>query len=74
LSDHAHLERLGIPTVTFVLDAFEPAARAHARIHGNPELPLVVVPRNFLEDVDDDEVFGRDGAVFAQVIAALTAR
>ena len=74
MSDHVHLERLGIPTVTFVLDAFEPAARAHAAIHGCPDLALIVVRRDFLDEVDDDVVFARDAAVFDAVVAALTAR
>ena len=72
MSDHARLERLGIPTVTFVLDAFAAAARAHAGIHGNPDLPLVVVPRDFLDEVDDEAVLVRDAVIFDAVIAALT--
>lgn len=72
MSDHVRLERLGIPTVTFVLDAFEKAARAHAEIHGNPDLPLVVVPRDFLDEADDDAVIARDGAVFDAVVEAIT--
>ena len=72
MSDHARLERSGITTVTFVLDTFEPAARAHARIHGNADLPLIVVPRDFLDDADDDAVLARDAAIFDAVVVALT--
>jgi hypothetical protein len=72
LSDHVRLERSGIPTVTFVLDAFESAARTHARIHGNPDLPIIVVPRAFLDETDDDAVIARDHSGFDAVVAAIT--
>ena len=71
MSDHVRLERRGIPTVTFVLDAFESAARAHARIHGNTDIPLIVVPREFLDEPDDAVVLVRDAAIVDTVIAAL---
>ncbi len=71
MSDHVRLERLGIPTVTFVLDAFENAARTHARIHGNPDLPIIVVPRAFLDEPDDDTVIARDASVFDAVVDAI---
>jgi hypothetical protein len=64
---------MGIPTVTFVLDAFERAAREHARIHGEPDLPIIIVPRDFLEEPSDDVVAARDAAVITAVIAAITA-
>ena len=72
MSDHAQLERLGIPTVTIVLDAFENAARTHARIHGRPDLPLIVVPRDFLEEPDDERIVARDQAVFDAIVAAIS--
>lgn len=73
MSDHVRLERLGIPTVTVVLDVFAPAARAHAAIHGHPDLPLVVVPRTFLDDPDDERIYARDRAVFDAILDAITA-
>ena len=54
-----------------MLDAFESAARAHARIHGNPDLPIIVVPRDFLDEPDDAKVLARDTAVIDAVVAAL---
>lgn len=66
------LERLGIPTVTVVLDVFAPAARAHAAIHGHPDLPLVVVPRTFLDDPDDERIYARDRAMFDAILEAIT--
>jgi hypothetical protein len=52
LLDAARLEELGIPTLTFVTQPFESAARTHARLLGMPELPLVVVPSDYLDRSD----------------------
>ena len=51
--DAVHLEELGIPTVTFVTAPFEAAARTLARIHGIPDLPLIIVSADYLENSDD---------------------
>ena len=51
--DSVHLEELGIPTVTFVTAPFESAARALARIHGIPDIPLIIVSDDYLENSDD---------------------
>ena len=51
--DSVHLEELGIPTVTFVTSPFEAAARTLARIHGIPEIPLIVVAGDYLDNSDD---------------------
>jgi hypothetical protein len=72
LLDHVNLERMGIPTVTFVTEPFESAARTHADIHGMPDLPLIIVPQDYLEEPSDDAVIARDQAVFDAVVAALT--
>jgi hypothetical protein len=72
LLDHVNLERMGIPTVTFVTEPFESAARTHADIHGMPDLPLIIVPQDYLEEPSDDTVIARDQAVFDAVVAALT--
>ena len=50
--DSVRLEELGIPTVTFVTAPFEKAARTLARIHGIPEIALVVVPADYLDNSD----------------------
>jgi hypothetical protein len=47
--DAVHLEQRGVPTVTFVTAPFEAAARAHARLRGMPELPLLIVAADYLE-------------------------
>jgi len=53
LLDAVHLEELGIPTVTFVTAPFASAARTLARIHGLPEIPLVIVADDYLENADE---------------------
>jgi hypothetical protein len=53
LLDSVHLEELGIPTVTFVTAPFEGAARTLARIHGIPDIPLIIVPHDYLENSDE---------------------
>jgi hypothetical protein len=63
---------MGIPTVTFVLDAFEAAARSHASNHGNPALALIVVPRDVLDEPDDDVVLARAAGVVDAVLQAIT--
>lgn len=42
--DSIALERRGVPTVLFVTEVFEAAARAQAVLAGMPELPIVVIP------------------------------
>ena len=51
--DSVHLEELGVPTVTFVTAPFESAARTLARIHGIPNIPLIVVSDDYFENSDD---------------------
>jgi hypothetical protein len=72
LLDHVNLERMGIPTVTFVTEPFESAARTHADIHGMPDLPVIIVPQDYLAETSDEAVIARDQAVFDAVVAALT--
>jgi len=63
---------MGIPTVTFVTEPFESAARTHADIHGLPDLPLIIVPQDYLAEESDEAVLARDAAVFDAVVAALS--
>lgn len=70
--DHVNLERMGVPTVTFVTEPFESAARTHADIHGLPDLPLIIVPQDYLVEESDEAVMARDAAVFDAIVAALT--
>ena len=50
--DAANLERQGTPSLTFVTEPFEQAARTHARLRQLPELPLIVVPSDYLDRSD----------------------
>jgi len=53
LLDSVHIEELGVPTVTFVTSPFEAAARTLARIHGIPDIPLIIVSDDYLENADE---------------------
>ena len=70
--DHVNLERMGVPTVTFVTEPFESAARTHASMHGFTGLPLVIVPQDYLAEHSDEAVIARDAAVFDLVVQAIT--
>jgi hypothetical protein len=72
LLDHVNLEKLGIPTVTFVTEPFESAAHTHAEMHGVPGLPLIIVPQDYLVEESDDVVIARDQEVFDAVVRAIT--
>ena len=39
---------MGVPTVTLATQPFEQAARSAARAHFLPELPIVVIPHDYL--------------------------
>jgi hypothetical protein len=68
--DSVHLEEQGIPTVTFVTAPFESAARTHARIHGLPDLPLVIIPSDYVDG--SDAVVARTVApILDQLLAGL---
>jgi hypothetical protein len=71
--DSANLERLGIPSVTVVTEPFVPAARAVARSQGLPDLPLVVVPHDYLEE-DDDAIRAKLVPRLDEIVAALFTR
>lgn len=70
--DAVALEQRGVPTVTFVTEPFVGAARAVARSLGLPDLPLVVIPHDYLVE-GDDVLRVRLEAVFGDVVAAVVA-
>lgn len=51
--DSANLEKMGIASLTIVTAPFETAAKAVARSQGLPDLPLLIVPHDYLEEDDD---------------------
>ena len=70
--DAARLEALGIPSLTFVTEPFEQAARTHARLLGLPDLPLVIVPSDYL-DRSDEAVEAKLASRIDEIVSALTA-
>ena len=48
--DSANLEKLGVPSLTVVTEPFVTAARTVARSQGLPDLPLLIVPHDYLEE------------------------
>ena len=68
--DSANLEKLGIPSVTIVTAPFEPAARAVARSQGLPDLPLVIVPHDYLEE-DEEHIRTKLVPVLDDILRAL---
>ena len=68
--DSANLEKLGVPTVTVVTAPFEPAARAVARSQGLPDLPLVIIPHDYLEE-DDEQIRAKLTVVLDDIVRAL---
>jgi hypothetical protein len=72
LLDAVHLEERGIPTVTFVTEPFESAARTHAEILGLPGIPLIVIPSDYI-DGSDDVVAAKITPRLEEIIELLTA-
>jgi hypothetical protein len=73
LLDAIHLEALGIPTVTFVTAPFESAARTHARIHGMDDIPLIMVPADYLDN-SEKVIEARLQPIVDAVLEALVSR
>ncbi len=69
--DAIHLERQGTPSLTFVTEPFAFAARSHAKMHGLPDLPLVVVPSDYL-DRSDAAIAEKLGPLIEEVIELLS--
>jgi vacuolar-type H+-ATPase subunit F/Vma7 len=70
LLDSVHIEELGVPTVTFVTSPFEAAARTLARIHGIPDIPLIIVSDDYLEN-SDEVIRERTRDSLDEILAAL---
>lgn len=65
-----HLEQQGTPSLTFVTQPFESAARTHARLRGMPDLPLIVVPSDYL-DRSDEAVAAKLATLIDEIIEKL---
>lgn len=51
--DAVRLEEQGTPSLTFVTQPFESAARTHARLRDMPDVPLVIIPSDYLDRSDE---------------------
>ena len=68
--DAANLEKQGTPTLTFVTEPFAHAARTHARIHRLPDLPLIIVPSDYL-DRSDEAVAAKLAPILDEILGKL---
>jgi hypothetical protein len=69
--DLVHLERRGIPAVGIATAPFADEAVAQARLLGMPGARMLYIPHP-VQLLTDDELTGRAGAVFSDVLTALT--
>lgn len=72
MRDGIHFTRAGHPTVVFVHDFFEAAAKAGARALGLPELELYVFPQNRAGTSETEEI--DKGRRAARALPALLTR
>ena len=70
--DAVNLEKQGTPTLTFVTEPFAHAARTHARLHELPDLPLIIVPSDYL-DRSDEAVAAKLSPLIDEIIEKLCA-
>lgn len=65
-----NLEAQGTPSLTFVTEPFESAARTHARLRDLPDVPLVIIPSDYL-DRSDAAVAAKLEPILDEIIAKL---
>lgn len=65
-----NLEAQGTPSLTFVTAPFESAARTHARLRELPDVPLVIIPSDYL-DRSDEVVAAKLAPMLDEIIAKL---
>ena len=68
--DSANVERMGIPSVTVVTEPFITAAKAVARSQGVPDLPLAIIPHDYLTE-DEATIRARLEPVIDVIMAGL---
>ena len=74
MHDAVQIEHNGVPTVTLVHDRFHTAAKAQAKAHGLPDLPMVVMDQRTYWHGTDEELQKAADALYPQVIERLTTR
>ena len=72
IHDLVEIEKLGVPTVALVAEAFETDAHESARVFGMPDLAIAVMPRT-LTNLSPDEVTEIAQGIRPRVVAALLA-
>lgn len=65
-----NLEKQGTPTLTFVTEPFAHAARTHARLHELPDLPMIILPSDYL-DRSDEAVAAKLAPLIEEIIDKL---
>jgi hypothetical protein len=71
--DSVHLEQLGIPSVVIVTEPFATAAKVNARVQGMPDLPMIVVPHDYLEE-DEHRVREKVAPLIGDILERLFLR
>lgn len=70
MADGIHLERLGIPTVSIVTDAFPQSSDAMARLEGAPGYRYVAIPHP-LSSLSEEECAARAADLLPEVLEVL---
>lgn len=71
--DSVHLEQMGIPSVVIVTEPFVKAARVNARVQGMPDLPMIVIPHDYLEE-DEARVRAKVAPLVGDILERLFVR
>ena len=71
--DSVHLEQMGIPSVVVVTEPFAAAAQVNARVQGMPDLPMIVVPHDYLQE-DDAQVREKVAPIVGDILGRLFVR
>lgn len=68
--DSVNVERMGIPSVTVATEPFINAAKAVCRSQGLPDIPIVVIPHDYLTETTDD-IRAKIAPVVDEILAGL---
>ena len=71
--DSVHLEQMGIPSVVIVTEPFVTAAKVNARVQGMPDLPMIALPHDYLEE-DEDRVRAKVAPLVGDILERLFVR
>ena len=71
--DSVHLEQMGIPSVVIVTEPFATAAKVNARVQGMADLPMIVLPHDYLEE-DEQRVRAKVAPLVGDILERLFVR